>query len=66
MNLFKISCLQLMAREWFKFEKEWQEITESKICEGSGNEEDLESGDWEIERRLTDFIEDDSILEFFF
>lgn len=55
-----------MAREWFKFEKEWQEITESKICEGSGNEEDLESGDWEIERRLTDFIEDDSILEFFF
>ena len=30
-----------MAREWFKFEKEWQDIMESKICDGSGFEQDL-------------------------
>ena len=58
MNLCKIIsyCLRLIAREWFKFEKEWQEIMESKICERSGFELDSESEDWEIERRLTDII----------
>ena len=60
MNVFKISarCLQLMAREWFRFELEWEEIKNSKICEGSGVEE---SGDWE-----PDETENDSVLEFFF
>ena len=60
MNIFKIStrCLQIMAREWFRFELEWEEIKTSKICEGSGAEE---SGDSE-----PDHIETDSNIEFFF
>ena len=62
MNVFKIGtrCLQIMAREWFRFELEWEEIKNSKICEGSGAEE---SGDWEP---LADHIETESNVEFFF